>query len=137
MHADPHFLANASYYIDLERPCARCGGGKRRTRDRSCYTCHLQRGVKNFERMKAGLSPEAKRSRDSHLDLLARQRAEREGDCETRTFGSLTVTRWPTGRLEVLFPDGYREDDLSKCSGRHVHRLRQELETRKNRVAQG
>ena len=63
----------------------------------------------------------------SHLDLLARQRAEREGDCEVRTFGSVTVTRWPTGRLEVLFPDGYVEPDLSKRDGKHTHRLTEML----------
>lgn len=57
------------------------------------------------------------------MDVLERQRAEREGQCETRTFGTVTVTRWPTGRLELLFPDGYREHDLSKRQGREVHNL--------------
>jgi len=117
------FLAGATYYVALERPCGKCGSAKKRTRDRSCYGCHLQRGGANFERMKAGLAPEVARSRDSHLDLLERQRAERDGDCEIRTFGTITVTRWPTGRLEVLFPDGYREADLAKRDGKHVHRL--------------
>ncbi len=121
------FLAGASYYNDLERPCGKCGSGRRRTRDRSCYTCHLRRGGTNFERMKAGIAPVVNRSKAGHLDLLERQRAEREGECETRTFGTITVTRWPLGRLEVLFPDGYREPDLSKQDGKHVHRLMEML----------
>jgi hypothetical protein len=121
------FLDGASYYVDLEHACAKCGSGKKRTRDRSCYGCHLARGRPNFERIKAGLASEVARNKDGHLDLLERQRAEREGDCETRDFGSITVTRWPTGRLEVLFPDGYRELDLAKPSGQHVHRLIGEL----------
>lgn len=73
--------------------------------------------------MKAGLAPVVTRSRDGHLDLLERQKAEREGQCMTRTFGTITVTRWPTGRLEVLFPDGYRETDLAKQGGKHVDHL--------------
>lgn len=73
--------------------------------------------------MKAGLAPRVMRNKDSHLDLLDRQRSEREGECQMREFGSLTVTRWPTGRLEVLFPDGHRELDLAKTGGPHVHRL--------------
>jgi hypothetical protein len=117
------FLDGASFYIALERPCARCGDFRRRTRDRSCYRCHLLRGAENFERMKAGLAPRVMRNRDSHLDLLERKRAEREGQCEMRQFGSLTVTRWPTGRLEVCFPDGHREHDLASCEPRHVYRL--------------
>lgn len=117
------FLAGAAYYTDLERLCAKCGSARKRTRDRSCYGCHLRRGGENFERMKAGIAPHVTRNRDSHLDLLERQRRERDGECLIRTFGSLTVTRWPTGRLEVLFPDGYREPDLAKRGGKHVHRL--------------
>jgi hypothetical protein len=117
------FMDGASYYIALERSCGRCGDFRKRTRDRSCYRCHLLRGAENFERMKAGLAPKVMRSKDSHLDLLERQRAEREGECDRREFGSLTVTRWPTGRLEVLFPDGYREHDLAKSEPRHVYRL--------------
>jgi hypothetical protein len=117
------FLAAAAYYVDLEAPCGKCGSSKKRTRDRSCYGCHLRRGRENFERMKAGIAPIVTRTMDSHLDLLERQRAEREGHCQTRTFGTITVTRWPTGRLEVLFPDGYREHDLAGRGGKHVHRL--------------
>jgi hypothetical protein len=117
------FIDGATYYIDLERPCARCRSGRKRTRDRSCYGCHVARGGENFERIKAGLPADVARNRDSHLDLLTRQRAEREGERETRGFGSITVTRWPTGRLEVLFPDGYREPDLAKRGGQHVYRL--------------
>lgn len=117
------FIDGAAFYIALERPCARCGDFRKRTRDRSCYRCHLLRGAENFERMKAGLAPKVMRNRDSHLDLLERQRAEQKGNCDRREFGSLTVTRWPTGRLEVLFPDGYREHDLAKADPRHVYRL--------------
>ena len=118
------FMAGAAYYVALERPCGKCGGSvRKRTRDRSCYGCHLRRGGENFARMRAGLPPQAARSRDSHLDLLERQRRERDGDCETRTFGTITVTRWPTGRLEVLFPDGHRDPDLGTSSGRRVQHL--------------
>jgi hypothetical protein len=114
------FIDGCAYYVALQRPCARCGDFRKRTRDRSCYRCHLNRGAENFERMKAGLPLKVMRNKDSHLDLLARQRAEREGECDTRQFGNLTVTRWPTGRLEVLFPDGYREHDLTKADPRKV-----------------
>lgn len=121
------FMEGCAYYIALERPCARCGDFRKRTRDRSCYRCHLQRGAENFERMKAGLAPKVMRSKDSHLDLLARQRRERDGECQVREFGSLTVTRWPTGRLEVLFPDGYREPDLVKVDPRKVYNAMENL----------
>lgn len=121
------FLDGATYYNDLERPCVKCSSGRKRTRDRSCYTCHLRRSGSNFERIKAGIAPEVQRSKASHLDLLERQRADRDGECETRMFGSLTVTRWPTGRLEVLFPNGYVEPDLAKRSGEHTHRLMEKL----------
>ena len=77
--------------------------------------------------MKAGLAPKVMRSKDSHLDLLARQRAEREGECDTRRFGSITVTRWPTGRLEVLLPDGHRELDLAKVEPRKVYNAMENL----------
>lgn len=73
--------------------------------------------------MRAGIAPKVMRNKDSHLDLLERQRAERDGECDTRQFGSLAVTRWPTGRLEVLFPDGFREPDLVKTDPKHVHSL--------------
>ena len=73
--------------------------------------------------MKAGLSPKVMRNKDSHLDLFERQRAERDGECDTRQFGSLSVTRWPTGRLEVRYPDGHCEPDLAKTDPAHVYRL--------------
>lgn len=117
------FVDGAGFYINLERPCARCGDYRKRTRDRSCYRCHLLQGAENFERLKAGLAPKVMRNKDSHLDLLARQRAEREGECHIRCFGTVSVTRWPTGRLEVLFPDGHWEHDLAKCDPSHVYRL--------------
>ena len=117
------FMAGAASYIALERPCVRCGDFRKRTRDRSCYRCHLNRGGENFERMKAGIAPVVNRSRDSHLDLLARQRAERNGEHEAAAFGRITVRRFPTGRLEVTFPDGFIEPDLAKTEGRHVTRL--------------
>lgn len=121
------FIDGASYYIDLEQPCGRCGDFRKRTRDRSCYRCHLLRGAENFERMKAGLAPKVMRNRDSHLDLLARHRAEREGECQVREFGSLKVTRWPTGRLEVVFPNGYHERDLASQRPEEVYRAMERL----------
>ena len=59
---------------------------------------HLNRGAENFERMRAGIAPKVMRSKDGHLDLLERKKREREGECVTREFGAITVTRWPTGR---------------------------------------
>lgn len=117
------FMDGVAFYIALDRPCARCRDFRKRTRDRSCYRCHLNRGAENFERMKAGVAPKVMRSKDSHLDLLERERAEREGQCETREFGTVKVTRWPTGRLEVVFPDGYHDTDLAKREPREVHAL--------------
>ena len=113
------FMEGAACYIALERPCAKCGNFKKRTRDRSCYRCHLNRGGQNFERMKAGLAPKVARNNDSHLDLLGRKRAERAGEFLERHFGGL-------GRLEVTFPDGWHEADLSKLSyGEQVNAIRE------------
>jgi hypothetical protein len=108
------FMDGATYYIALERPCAKCGNFKKRTRDRSCYQCHLNRGGENFERMKAGLAPKVARNNDSHLDLIERKRAERDGEFLERRFGDLVARRWPLGRLEITFPDGWHEADLIK-----------------------
>jgi len=107
------FMDGAAYYIDLEAPCPKCGAFKRRTRDLSCYTCHLNRGGSNFERMKAGIAPVVARSKAGHLDILERKKREKDGECLVRTFGELTATRWPTGRLEIAFPNGAHEPDLS------------------------
>lgn len=114
------FLDGAAFYVALERPCERCGSHKKRTRDRSCYGCHLSRSGANFERMKAGLAPMVSRSRDGHLDVLERQRAERAGEHLCREFGGIVAKRWPTGRLEVTFPDGHHEHDLSKLPFREI-----------------
>ena len=121
------FIEGLPSYVRLGPPCPRCNGFRRRTRDRSCYTCHLDRGRKNFERMKAGISPNKKRSLDSHLDLLARRRAVNRDEYIAAAFGRLAVKRWPTGRLEVTFPDGYIEPDLNKQDALHVHHLMAEL----------
>ena len=117
------FMAGAPSYVRIGEPCPRCGGFRRRVRDRSCYPCHLARGGESFERMKAGLAPLAKRSLDSHLDLLERQKREREGEYLERAFGSITVRLFPTGKLQVTYPDGYVEPDLNKVSPRGVQRL--------------
>lgn len=121
------FLAGIAFYIALERPCAKCGSFKKRTRDRSCYGCHIGRSKENFERIKAGVSPIVSRNMDSHLDVLARKKAERDGELIAAQFGQLSVKRYPTGRLEVTFPDGHCEPDLSKCESSHIQRLMQML----------
>lgn len=108
------FMTGLPSYIDINGLCPRCGNFRRRTRDRSCYACHLARSGANFERMKAGLAPVVQRSRDSHLDLLERRRAEREDDHTVRQFGDITAKWWPTGKLEVTFGDGYTEPDFTK-----------------------
>lgn len=114
------FIAGAASYIVLDSPCLKCGSLKKRTRDRSCHGCHLRRSGENFERMKAGVPPVVARSLDSHLDLLGRAKSERKGEHLTAEFHGLTAYRWPTGRLEVLFPDGHNEPDLSKLSTREI-----------------
>lgn len=126
------FLAGMSSYIRLGAPCERRGSFRRRTRDRSCYLCHLNRGCENFERMKAGLAPYVQRSRDGYLDLLERQRAERNGECVAKQFGSISLKLFPTGRLEVTYPDGYVEHDLNKASGQHIWNLMELLPDLKN-----
>lgn len=73
--------------------------------------------------MKAGISPVVSRNKDSHLDLLARVKAERKGEFISAQFGKLLVKRYPTGRLEVTFPDGYCERDLNQCDNSHIQRL--------------
>ncbi|TPE62311.1 hypothetical protein FJQ54_07250 [Sandaracinobacter neustonicus] len=117
------FAVGATSYIRMAEPCPRCEGFRRRVRDRSCYACHLNRGRDNFERMRAGLSPHKLRSRDSQLDVLSRQRREKAGEFLERTFGSVTVKLFPSGRLEVHYPDGYVEPDLGKVDGRRVWEL--------------
>lgn len=109
-------MAGVPSYIDIDGLCPRCGNFRRRTRDRSCYACHLARSGSNFERMKAGLAPIVGRTKDSHLDLLKRQKAEREDEHISRQFGDLSAKLWPMGRLEVTFPDNYVEPDMTKLS---------------------
>ena len=110
------FLEGVPFYVDIDRLCPRCSSFKRRTRDRSCYPCHLAHSGSNFERMKAGLAPEVARSRDSYLDLIERQAADRNDEYSERHFGDLVARVWPLGKLEVTFPDGYVEPDFSKLS---------------------
>ena len=114
------FMDGAAFYIALEQPCPKCADFRRRTRDRSCYRCHLTRGGENFERMKAGLAPKKMRSKDGHRDQLERQRAEREGEFLERRFGDLVARRWPLGRLEITFPDGWHEADLANLKEREL-----------------
>ncbi|MEG3147278.1 hypothetical protein U1839_21710 [Sphingomonas sp. RT2P30] len=108
------FLAGATSYIVLGSQCHQCGSLMKRTRDRSCHGCHLSRGRPNFERIKAGVPPIVARNLDSHLDLLERAKAEREGEFAEMQFEGLTARRLPMGRLAVTFPDGHHEDDLGK-----------------------
>ena len=108
------FIAGAASYIVLDSPCLKCGSLKKRTRDRSCHGCHLARSGANFQRIKAGVSPVVTRTLDSHLDLLERAKAERQGDHTEKLFDGLTARHWPSGRLEIVFPDGHNEADLSK-----------------------
>lgn len=110
------FMSGVPSYIDIGGLCPRCGNYRRRTRDRSCYACHLARSGENFERMKAGLAPKVTRTLDSHLDLVERQRAERDDEHIRRQFGDISAKRWPTGKLEVTFGDGYVEPDFSKLT---------------------
>lgn len=123
-------MAGTKTYNAPDKPCSRCGGMVRRVLNRACQICGLRRSRKGWSAIKAGLRPDAKQSRPGYLDALARQRRERAGESISRTWetadppGTLTVTRWPTGRTEVLFPDGHREADLGQLDGRHVHRLR-------------
>jgi len=110
------FVSGATSYLRLAEPCKRCGGYKRRVRDRSCYQCHLARSGENFERMKAGIAPKVKRSLDNHLDVLARQRADRVGPAEVVTMGRVTARRWLMGQLEVTFDNGETEADINSRS---------------------
>lgn len=79
--------------------------------------------------MRAGIRPPSQRSLDGHRDMLARKKQERAGESLSRSWatndppGHLTVTRWPTGRTEAIFPDGHREPNLEKIDGQRVQRL--------------
>lgn len=110
------FMAGAASYVALEGLCPKCGHFRRRTRDRSCYACHLRRGGENFARIRAGLLPLVGRTRDGHLDQLQRQKAERNHEFQSRQFGDINAKLWPMGRLEVTYGDGYVDPDLSKRS---------------------
>ncbi len=85
--------------------------------------------------MKAGVSPVVSRTKDSHLDLLVRIKAEREDEYIAAQFGQLSVKRYSTGRLDVTFPDGYCEPDLSKCDGPHIQHLIEMLPELKDALA--
>lgn len=110
------FMAGLSSYVDVDGLCPKCAGFRRRTRDRSCYACHLKRSGENFERIRAGIAPVARRSKASHLDLIERRKAERNGEYVTRQFGSLTVKSWPLGRLDLVLPDGQEVTSFDKLS---------------------
>lgn len=122
-------MAGRPYFAVPERPCKHCGGIRKRPRDHTCYDCILRRCRPDWQMMRAGIRPSAKRSLDGHRDVLARQKRERGGEHVRRTWptrnpqGELAVTLWPTGRTEVLFPDGHREPDFGKLDGRSVQRL--------------
>ncbi len=77
--------------------------------------------------MKAGLAPKVKQSRDGYLDMLDRQRREKNDEFIIKEFGRISVRWFPTGRLEVIYPDGYVEPDLSKVSGQRVWELMEML----------
>jgi hypothetical protein len=77
--------------------------------------------------MKAGLAPKVRQSRDGYLDMLDRQRREKNDEFIVKEFGRISVRRFPTGRLEVTYPDGYVEPDLSKVSGQRVWELMEML----------
>ncbi len=111
------FLARVPSYVAIEAPCPKCGNYRRRTRDRSCYACHLASSGANFERIRAGLAPVVGRSKDSHLDLLERRKAERDDEHIAGQFGEISAKRWPTGRLEVTFDDGYVVPDFRDLKG--------------------
>ncbi|MBA4747747.1 MAG: hypothetical protein H2056_03425 [Sphingopyxis sp.] len=121
------FIEGSAYYVTLDQPCPKCDSGKRRVRDRSCYRCHLNQGGENFERMKAGLSPVKKQSRDGYLDTVERARRETAGEHDERVFDGLTARWWPTGRLEVIFPDGHHEHNLIALNHSELENARAEF----------
>ena len=84
-------MAGTASYIPLDGLCPRCGNDRRRTQDRSCYARHLRRGGEKFERIKAKLAPIVWRTRDSHLDLLQRQKAARSDEHEARQIGGISA----------------------------------------------
>ena len=75
--------------------------------------------------MKAGIAPDKKRSSASHLDMLARKRAEDAGEHLEKQFGGFKLRQYPTGRLMVTFPDGYVTDDLLAYLPQEVLTLRE------------
>jgi hypothetical protein len=66
--------------------------------------------------MKAGLAPKVNQSRDGYLDRIELSKAAKGPPQDARRFGDLTAQWWPTGRLEITFPDGRVEPDFSKLS---------------------
>lgn len=82
------------------KACPRCGSTLRRTRDRSCYACLLRKTQPAMAAIKAGQRPPATRSRDSHLDLLAR----RGSPLRTYRRGNWTATVGGTGHTTLRNP---------------------------------
>lgn len=123
------YMAGKPYFAAPARPCKHCGGIRKRPRDHTCYDCILRSNRTDWQMMQAGIRPPAQRSLASHRDVLARLKRERDGESLSRTWvtqnppGVLTVTLSPTGKTDVLFPDGWNAEDFEKLGGHRVHRL--------------
>jgi hypothetical protein len=115
--ADPvRWVAFLEARSDYEgQTCPKCGSTRRRTRDRSCYSCKLEANAGNFGRIRVGIAPIATRSQAGYIDLLHRRRQEQAGDYGSFTAGRFTARQYPTGRLAVCAPEVYIDNpDLAK-----------------------
>ncbi len=93
------FLAGNSRYHG--RHCSKCGSTSRRVRDASCYGCLLRANSSDWERLRAGIAPPAKRSIAGLEALREQRRREVSGEYLEEIFGPFTARRYPTGRLAV------------------------------------
>jgi hypothetical protein len=97
------FMGRSPEYRGI--PCPKCASTRRRTRDRSCYSCKLKKNEGNWERIRAGIQPIARRSRAGYLDRIDADRKERCGECSHYSNNGITAQSYATGRLDVQCPE--------------------------------
>lgn len=113
------------------KPCRKCGSTSRRVRDASCYGCLIRTNSSDWEKLRAGIAPPAKRTRAGLEALREQQRREASGECREVIYGPFVARRYPTGRLSIQAESLHiNQPDLASLPGpriMHLCRLYPEL----------
>ncbi|TAN11893.1 MAG: hypothetical protein EPN34_06120 [Burkholderiaceae bacterium] len=95
------FMACRSAFIS-DTPCARCGSQKRTVYTASCWQCQITRRPLRLDAHGAVLAwPPAQRTRESFLDVHARKRRAKAGECVEFNAGDVLARKYPDGRLFI------------------------------------